>query len=356
MKLTQGEYGLKNETVYIPVLKWKQGERLAVQYLDKNIRTKIKPLFVIMDQEDPDLFLTKILKSVGPNSPFYIDVHSNADISPEIINNFIDHIITQGDENSLFCIPVINSERDNSYHKLLKNKAPNLKNGVAIRLKTGDFSNCKRTITKIIDNTGFSTSKIDLFIDLGIIQQLNDIDEAEQIADEMISKMRSFNFRSIILCGSSFPPELGGRDAFSITQIVRQELIIWDKINKKHNDVLFGDYVVDDPDLPTGLDFRFVRIVPTIRYTREKCWYIIRGQYQKPLKYEQFHQLSQKVLSSGFYSGQGYSWGDDKIYECGSGPCKGRGCKHGNLTTWVTVGTNHHIVFTVNQLANYFFS
>jgi len=51
------------------------------------------------------------------------------------------------------------------------------------------------------------------------------------------------------------------------------------------------------------------------------------------------------LVSSGLFMGHNFSAGDDHIYKCAKKMLK----KPGNLTTWRSVGTNHHIQKVVND-------
>ena len=85
----------------------------------------------------------------------------------------------------------------------------------------------------------------------------------------------------------------------------------------------------------------------SIRYTAQDSWLVLKGKNLRGNGFGQFYQVSRDLIARPEYSGRNFSWGDAYIYECGdelAGP--------GNLTTWRKVGTSHHLVFAVRQLAN----
>lgn len=45
---------------YVPLLKWKRGERTALQKLSDDIKDQLKPLFNVMPNSDPDTFFNKV--------------------------------------------------------------------------------------------------------------------------------------------------------------------------------------------------------------------------------------------------------------------------------------------------------
>ena len=112
----------------------------------------------------------------------------------------------------------------------------------------------------------------------------------------------------------------------------------------------FGDYAISHPKV-FELDMRIVKPYATIRYTIDNHWYIVKGDNVRDYGYEQYHKLSQKILASRYYQGPTMSWGDEYIQTCAD-----KNAKTGNLSTWRQVGTNHHIVKVVQDIANFYAS
>ena len=89
----------------------------------------------------------------------------------------------------------------------------------------------------------------------------------------------------------------------------------------------------------------------TIRYTIDNNWYIIKGDNVRDYGYGQYHELSRKLLTSRYYCGPTFSWGDNYIQTCVN-----KNAKTGNLSTWRQVGTNHHIMKVIQDIANFYAS
>lgn len=82
----------------------------------------------------------------------------------------------------------------------------------------------------------------------------------------------------------------------------------------------------------------------------EELYVIYKGDTNKKggLKIDKVQAGCNILVSSPYYFGKDYSWGDNEINEKASG----ESTKSGNLTTWRAIGTNHHITFIVNLLSS----
>jgi hypothetical protein len=112
----------------------------------------------------------------------------------------------------------------------------------------------------------------------------------------------------------------------------------------------FGDYAISHP-ASLFVDMRLLKPSAKIRYTADDGWYIIKGENVRDYGFEQYHDLSEKVVGSRYYCGPAYSWGDGYLKKCADGTGK-----TGNLTTWVQVDTNHHIEKVTRDIASFYAS
>lgn len=108
----------------------------------------------------------------------------------------------------------------------------------------------------------------------------------------------------------------------------------------------FSDYGITHPSYPQ-LDFRFIKMVAKVKYTAVSYWLLVKGQTLQRAGHGQYRSLAQIVIGEPEYCGAAYSWGDQYIYDCAN-----NAAGTGTPRIWVAVGTNHHITFVTNQIAN----
>lgn len=338
--------------LYTPILKYKQGERLAVQDLPNAVKQHLLPLFCIMELKDPGYLVNSLLRTWEKSFPFFIDFHPTAIGTRD---KYIKKFFEISKEQKISAIPVIQADYDKTYINEIKKAGALMNNGYALRITDPDPDDLSKVLDNVHEVVGVSDKDLDVIIDLGHLPRSGAITEAySTIANNLLSVLNPSKFRHVIVAGGSFPEVLTGIPKNQISELQRNEWLIWQKVHKKYRSVLFGDYGIDDPNIAQGDRFT---IVPTIRYTSEDSWFIVRGEYdpRQPYDFTQFHRLSKVLVKSKIYCGPAFSWGDNRIKECADRTCTGSDhCNHGNLTSWVRIGTNHHLTYVVNQLSSLF--
>ncbi|MFZ5968394.1 MAG: beta family protein [Bacillota bacterium] len=342
--------------IYVPNLKWKRGEKIAVRNLDTPTKDKIIPVFNVMPTEEAEQFIVDIKKNWGTSRPFFFDFHQNfIEKKESFVNPFINKLISLSTQENLSILPIVKEVYNDNYLKILNDNINNLKSGYAIRITVKDYKQFLSIVQRITNKISIPINNTDLIIDMGTLIMPAEVLEAmSSLVSDVIKKSHKFNFRSIIMCGSSFPQMLTGLKKFQVSTIARIEWRIWNQFKKDHPNLVFGDYGIDDPhdiDLRDG-----ATIIPTIRYTYGDYWYILRGKHDpdKPRDYSQYHKLSQMLIGNKIYCGKSYSWGNKLITECADKACLGVGkkCNHGNPEKWVQISTNHHITYLANCCAS----
>lgn len=334
--------------LYVPIIKWKRGERIAVRNLSSAVKDQVIPLFSIMANTEPDTFSNDVQRNWGTERPFYFDFHHNI-ISEVYITDFLESFINENQE--IQPIPVVSPNRGEEYLQLI-NESPTFNHGIALRINLQElnlFQNAIESMLNILEANGFDC---DLIIDLGQMSYpVEVVNSFVPVVRSLITGVQRISFRRIIIAGSSFPEGLSVSQN-TTTPIPRKEWILWNHLSQDNSNVIFGDYGTDDPEDP---HFDFLPImIPTIRYTYRDDWYIIRGNRnpRNPRDFTQFHDLANNLIHSEYYCGAEFSWGDEQINEVANTLCTQNNCNHGNLERWVQINTNHHITYAVHQLSN----
>lgn len=325
--------------IYVPIVKWKQGEQGALKELDDCIKDKIIPLIEITPDFNEKKFETTLNNWV--NRYFYFDMFPEC---YENDNNIYFETLKKCDSDFVIPVLVIDDSDD-----VIKNAYNYSKNGVAFRITSNNAEDLDYLLENIIEK--YDPSNIDLIIDMKSITNKN-ISEKNIVLKSMLSDIPQINsFRNIILASSSFPETLTDIKKYKPELIDRLEFDLWiksRKFNRKYDiNIIFSDYCINHPS--------FFEYIPgmspsfNIRYTTDNSYLILKGDTIKKggLDPENIIKLCDEVIKSGYYKGDTFSWGDSYI---------ATRCDHsdncGNLSTWRKVGTNHHITLVVDQLSN----
>ena len=363
-----------NHTHYIPCLRWKTGEYQAVWRLPDTTKRMFTPLIEIpglgwdfeeqrekktIDELLSDFALKKIYKKWG-SSPCFVDLNL---IPPaERMENGVHPIHFIFNElRAIQCIavPVTGLLRDEEYQREIKAASVKDKKGICLRItiEQAAKSSFKEELDGLLSKLGIPTSDCDLVLDLGAPSFVPP-DGFSMAIQQIVSKLPYLNdWRTFTVLSTSFPATMAGiKKGGEIVPRYEWKLykMLVDDLKKAGVRLpAFGDYAINHPKV-LEIDMRKVKPSATIRYTIDDGWYIVKGENvrdKKFGKFKQYRDISRKFINSKYYYGQAFSWGDNFVQECASG----RG-KTGNLSTWRQVGTNHHIVKVIQDIASFYAS
>jgi len=352
---------------YVPVLKWKQGEYLALSKLAAPIKASITPLIEIppigWDFEESRLSKTvddhlkkfgRRLRQKWGDRPIFVDLWL---IDP--------NMLTKGGLTPLECafqdaqaegahpVPVTGIHREASYQDAVRCIVQASKQGVCFRLELEDWADpaSLTKLQKLLADFGLRANEADVVLDLKA-PNFMPIEGFTKLLGAVYPAFASAEpWRTVTIAGTAFPKSMGGIDSGSHL-VTRCEWLAYKAFvtaNKgKVRIPTFGDYAIAHPQLPKE-DMRKLKPAATIRYTVDDAWHITKGANVRDNGFGQYVQHCRDLASSAHFLKATFSAGDQYIYDCSQ-----RLAKTGTLTTWRWVGTNHHITKLVTDLANFF--
>lgn len=353
------------EKHYVPILKWKMGEKTALEEIPTLLKNSFTPLVEIVPptfdfahnvyKKSIDDHLRDIgssfAKSWSSQLPFFIDLKwLPLSMSTCFGIHTLEYVLNEIRKKSYKAIPVTGSSRDLAYQNEVKRAIAIDKLGVCFRIEEHDFVHIDNNIKAMLSFFSVQPEEVDLIIDFDyILDKDNNKNYLSIIALinslPFISQWRTFTFSA-----SAFPEDTSLVSTNTIGSFVRSEWLIWNALYKNSSSIKrvpsFGDYAIANPKYKE-IDPRLMKMTANIRYTANSRWIIVKGLTIKKNGWKQTQGLCKKLIALKEYCGRSFSWGDKTIDDCANGVA---GC--GNATTWRKVGTNHHITLVVNQLSN----
>jgi hypothetical protein len=346
---------------YVPILRWKGGERGALKELRAADRQLITPILEysrpgeVQSREDDDegayslveKLKADVLRSWGYSAAFFDALWLHATLpsvqrSAEVIR-FFREIADSGGR----LIPVTGFHRGTPFQtltaRLLEKKCSS---SVCLRLVRQDIDRPKlaHEIDALLELLGVGPSSVDLVVDLQFI------DSSGFTLSPMCSRLpRLTEWRTFAVVAGAFPKDLTGFGK-GIHRFPRYDWRTWKgevglPLARKP---AFGDYATLHPVL--------ARYVPgmntsaSIRYTLDEEWLVMRGEglrNEGGPGHKQYHGQAQLLTSRKEYSGRDFSYGDAYIYEVGK-----KKEQTGTPTTWIRAGVNHHLTLVARQIAS----
>lgn len=353
-----------NDSIYVPILKWKRGEQGALSQLSSAAKHHVLPIIEIppipYDYEKGefkktiDSYLVDIGKALekanNTNRKFMVDLQLLPDTTIRDGRHVIRYIFDEAAKKNITMVPVISSHDSQSYIDAVKDIC-DTKKSLCFRMIDDDFGNLKKAITALLQLYRIAESEVDLILDFKYIMASN-VNTIVASAEQNIKNIPNIDeWRTLAICATSFPENLSVVKANTVEQIIRAEWAVWNQLRKKSLGRLpaFGDYAIANPKL-LEMDPRLMKISANIRYTSTDRWYVHKGASIQKAGFAQIVPMCANLITQPYYSGESFSAGDKTIHDCASPTC----VNPGNSETWRRVGTNHHMEFVISQLASHF--
>ena len=346
---------------YVPVLRWKQAEWLALRELSDKHRNLITPLIEPTPQHfrkekvaelDKEINRTvdNIQKSWGLNS-FFFDSHLTSHVTDE--KYLLEEIFKKANEKNLAMIPVTSFSRSVDYNLILRKILKKNNCGLCLRIDATNYKleNMKDHIDKLCEFFNLSPEQMDLIIDYKLITHKNEVPKLVLLCQSIpyLHMWRSFTTLSGV-----FPKYLS-EFSVDIHYIKREDWLMWvgqlDVSLKRIPS--FGDYTIQHPlfsEPPPGASPS-----ASIRYTIENDWLLFRGEglnKKNSAGHAQYPAHAQLLAERNEFSGPDFSMGDLYVYDMAQRAAREEKVQNpGNPGSWIKAGINHHLTFVATQIS-----
>lgn len=363
---------------YVPILKWKRAEQVALEMLEERYKNHISPLIELVMPKPKSLFKDKkkkIKKTVEELFNELIEVFRTNrifEIPDEIIKYwgsrpaFIDFsllytlslktesikiIIENATKKGAVLIPILNLSDNEEIKKEIRNILKKYNHGVCFRIVAGDLQDTNKLnndLEHILQYLNVTRDNIDLLVD--IKENGEAYDRYFNLSQEIngLGKWRNF----IFACGT-FPENLKDCNIDEPKLIPRVEWIGWLSIrgNQIKRVPIFSDYTVRNPIYNEKL--QFYHSTSSIKYALENDWLILKG---KKKRFDIYLASAAELIKDQRFYKEGFSYGDKFIAEKAkhfklfvkNPEIKGTG----NTEMWLRAFINHHLTLTVHKIAN----
>lgn len=343
---------MPNHKHYVPVLRWKQSEWLALKDLNNDYRTSITPLievpptkFKSFDQDVLKKAVTDI-KNCWGSSPIYIDLHL---LPSSVWIQTLTFIHRIAGDLGIYLMPVTGLTKSEDYQRAVANISKVKNNQVAIRIKINEVKNTsfEQDLAKLLSVLAISAKEAHLIIDYEIMTK-NAVSFRE-----LCNRLPHLNeWATFSVISGVFPRDLTEIKPPGQHLIQRLDWLTWLQETRDTAALpripSFGDYTIQHPiyyEPPKRANYS-----ASIRYTANDAWVIMRGEavfHPNSPGFSQYPANAQLLCARQEFCGQDFSTGDRYIYEMGQ-----QTTRTGSARTWLTAGINHHLSFVVHQISN----
>ena len=349
--------------MYVPALRWRQGEYQALLRLAGGVKDRIVP-YITIPEVEYDFELRQPKKSVHEHvhpfaarfnskwgqRPAWVSVHPGIADQPmddgRDIPTYVFAALRAFQANAIPAVPL---DAAASIIASVRTIAATDGLGVAISIRLEDLMkpNARSRIDGLAAALDLELSEVDLIIDLGA----PNFEPYDAFAGALTAAMRRlgdlYAFRNLVAIGTAIP-ETFKDVAKGADQLPRHDWLFYQvllgKIPAGMRQPSFGDYTIVHPEFK-ALDMRMIKAAGKLVYTTPVAWEVRKGGAFNDNR-AQMHGHCASIVASGKFNGSGYSSGDDYIAKCAvhkEGPS--------NQTRWKEVAINHHITHVLGDLA-----
>jgi hypothetical protein len=356
---------------YVPILRWKQAEQFALQYLWKRDRKRVTPLIEITPKifearktgrkPDPARVLEdqakKLLESWGYDR-FFLDLSLIDGLVPPVggLRHPLAHIAETARHCHLSMVPVTGLGRRDGYQTAVSGIVQVEGRGACFRLLTRELLQPRfaERLESLLTKLQLNESSVDLVLDYQTFAPDN---PSLRILLDRVPNLRAW--RSLTVASGAFPVDLQQRER-GWSRISRDDWLSWKAQffdeSSIHRRASFSDYTIQWGQYKEPVEHCNPSV--SVRYTLKDEWLIMRGEApgsksgsgkaERRPGLEQWYGHAQLLCedTQAFY-GEGFIWGDAYIYEKSL-----RKGKPGNYETWLRAGINRHMTVVSRQIAN----
>lgn len=349
--------------MYVPALRWRQGEYQALARLADAAKDRIVPYVTIPEVEfDFELWQPKktVQEHVHPfaarfnakwgQRPAWVGVHPSISDKPmgdgRDIFAYVFEALRAFHANAIPAVPLDASPpMVASVAAIVATDA--LGSAIAVRLEDLMRPDARARIEALAALLGLSLDDADLVIDLGA----PNFEPYDAFAAALVAAMRKLGdlhvLRNLVVIGTAIPETF--RDvAKGADQLPRHDWLFYQallgKLAADMRPPNYGDYTIVHPEF-APVDMRKIKSAGKLVYTTSTAWEVRKGGAFRDNP-GQMHDHCASIVASGKFSGEGFSSGDDYIAKCAA-----RAKGPSNQPWWKFVTINHHITHVLDDLS-----
>ena len=343
-------------TKYIPILRWKAGEKNCLENLSLDVSSQIIPFVEVSPPADSpnddaaEKKLSKLISSFNvswESRPFYLylsdDWYSSAD-SPEDISKIYADLFKSINHSK--AIPAFDITDEINISNAINLTTTN---GICLRVSGNSFESLTQYLINYAENPWITPQNTDLLLDLKYIDE--DIYPKKAVLTTAISDIPNIGeYRRIIIASCSFPKDISNLRSNVVNEFKRHETTIH-KISLDLQNKFAFNYVYADYGSMNLNEITFAPYMAPnfkIKYSTNDKYLIIKGLSIKKGGLDISNVIAgcKLLVNHPQFSGEFFSYGDKVIAKTANG----KNTKGGNLTNWVGYSFNHHITLIVSLM------
>lgn len=363
--------GLLRSVSYLAIVKWKAGERRALETLWPSRRRNLAVLFEMPPAGDFDheeqrtLSPTEHIKSFGKrlhdswgDSLAFVDAHAvdddihKAGLSVHPLTELLERARLA---KALAC-PATSLRRSAEYQDAVR-RFVSKNNHLPIAIRVNPLDDMESVsfsddLKRLIYYFGCSSERVALVLDFASLGALrrDEVDGfVETVAERIYDAIALGPWLKVITAFTSFPAELKMKvntvESFPRTDWAAYRLIL-ERQPALRDVIIYGDYAIDCA--PFQKSSGPISPSAQLRLTSDDNYLVVKGeQAKKPIGYSAIRPVADTLSRRAEFAGPTICDGDAFVARLASDPK----ANTGNASTWRWAGTDHHFARVLADIA-----
>ena len=344
------------DTLYVPVLKGRQGEFAALAAIQPATRRHILPLVEIIpgpvdERGTVRSFVDRTAMKLRPWAANRLLL--DAGLLPtdvELHDGFgaVGYSVTTALRHGVSATPVVRLSDEALALADAAQIHADCGGGAAIRLSAEDMDedseDIDEAVADVLRRLKIDRPEADLVLDVGGVNGDLAVRAGSRLVTDLLRDLSDIGeWREIIVTGGAFPADLSAVQRWVVGEPRRYDAALWDHLQGRRRISripTYGDYAVAHPVLASGPPFP---AAPQLRYTVSDRWLTLKGGRNDPRGHDQFYDVCEIIEAHQEFAGAALGNADARI-------ANARAYGTGNAATWRELGTTHHLDYVVRRL------
>jgi hypothetical protein len=326
---------------YVPTLRTKAGEIVALAHLSPQARLRTVPVFQMVTSLAPSF--APSLASAWTGMPMALDglEHST---SNGLTNDFLSLFGTLG-HAGVPVTPVMDVDGTAIYNAAAFGMSNKYAPGLVLRAPLASLN----IVAGWFQGNGGNPAVTDLLIDCGHIADISPGLILPVVQTALHGQNLSI-WRSVALTSSSAP-----KDASSLkygpNTVPRRDWALWFGLASHYPAIHFGDFGISHRDSSEPPGYAMANATVSVRYCLDNDWLIRKGRSTRgangiPMA-NQYHAHAQSLAGHTHFGSVANCWADNEIAKIAAMAGVG---KSNNRTGWVSIALNRHLELVCDRL------
>jgi len=351
-------------TVYMPILKGRASEFLALGKIAAELRPSVRPLIEVMPLvsdtgeesrsiiESVAAFEKRVEDHLPVDRVFAVDCRRVLDTYKSPDGRGVMSMVSNAVRKLGYrMIPVVRPGDGECEFRSAGYAAAQHGRGACLRVPWSGrrtFADDARLSRRIRDHLGLEFKDLDLVLDLWAVDSDALLKDRTAAAWQALTWAKRLPVRSVTLAVGAFPKTLADIPFGTPAAIPRRDAVLWTTVAASYTgatELAYADYGVFSPRVSQGRNPH-----PNLRYAVDGRWYAYRCERREGLgALAGFDDLCKAVVADLWPSrGAAFSWGDEQIERFANGqPLLPR-----RPESWHACSLSHHFATVLERLAH----